>query len=201
MGTFTEIPYTKLQLSTDGCLSKRPIPRILPLLRNKNTLYKHGFSRTLNFKSGDVMLKSAKPGPSMQATPPLKTACDVLSSAVSSINSNSPLNCTLSSPPCYHMTCRVNSTGDVQEVSYSPCSNPPSTNIVVRNRTRDVLSNVTISASGVVNLNFTNATIPANFTVVQHSDFLTMGQRVSCTETMFDYTHAIIHFIGVCFSG
>lgn len=116
----------------------------------------------------------------MQA-PPLKTACDVMPHFVSSLNSipSKPFNCTLSPPPCSQVNCNV-STGDVQQITHFPCTNPPSLRIIVRSPEDIVLTNITISESGPVSINFTNSTIETNFTIVQHTDYLTLGEAVSC---------------------
>ena len=155
-------------------------PRLPSLFHRGKTLYKHGRLGVPTSTLSAAESESTNSDSWMQARP-LRTVCDVMPQFVSALNSifTVPYNCMLSGPPCNPIFCNV-STGDLQQITHLPCNNPPALQIIVWSPGHTVLTNVTISESGPVSINYTNATIQTNFTIVQHSQYLTLGESVSC---------------------
>lgn len=195
-GDITEIPYIVLPLETNGCppppASFQPELNPFPHHRTTSTLYKHGRGES----SPDV-----PPLPRQEAPPkitpdvgamapnrthpplPLTTICNTVPSIAAALNTTSNgvfRSCRSSpSPDCTHINCTLTS-GEVVLIDFIPCSSPPFLHLTVTyGQNNTVLSNVSVMESGTVNIGLNNLTVPLNFIVVQHTEYLTMGIQVS----------------------
>lgn len=146
----------------------------------RRTLYKHSHSSAKTLGLTLAMSKSTTSPDQNMLGAPLKSSCDVMPAILDLLNSipDKPFNCSLSQPPCYQLTCNVTSTRDILQVTHMPCSSPPMVHIMVKNVSNATLFNVTLAQSRLVSINFTNATIPTNITIIQHTDYLTLGESV-----------------------
>lgn len=176
-GTITEIAYTVLPMETDGC---PPDSQIIPSPPPPPV---HSGATTTLLKRGPR--SSSHLSNHTLATPPLITACDVVPRLAAQLSAASAprniLTCHSSPPPnCDRINCTVVSTNDSLWLMFLPCSSPPALLLVVSNVDNEVLANVTVDASGLEVINITGDAFPLNFTIVQHSHYLSMGLRVSC---------------------
>lgn len=201
-GTITEIPYTVLPLETRGC---PPPPFLPPHSRTKPgprshqgvmTLLKQGRKEPIGAAPKQETLPRASPPhrketppplPKLGASasnhthwiPPLISTCDVMAEVAASLSSapNGILSCSSSpSPHCYHINCTTGS-GETVLVSFMPCETPPSFHLTT-SFNGFTFTNMSVAESSVQDIGLYNISFPLNFTVVQHTDFITMGIKV-----------------------
>ena len=124
----------------------------------------------------------------VQGTPssssPVISTCNVLPSVAWSLNTavaEQPiLDCSMPySQNCERIHCNVLGSNDTIVLLVQSCTSPPSFSLIARNGTGVVIFNQTISESTQVNMQLTNGYVPVYFTVIQHSNLLTLGLSVS----------------------
>lgn len=193
-GTFTEIAYTLLPLETRGCppspqLIQPSLFRMKPNPHRTTTLYKQG-RKDPPPPQVEIMTPPERDMPQRVVQPeatnhthqrPLVNICDVMPRVAAALNSSLDgyLSCWYSPPPsCSHIHCASEDAGENVRIAFMPCSTPPSLHLTVSNGDDIVLTNLSVAHSRVVNVDLVNITVPLNFTVRQHTEFLTMGIQV-----------------------